>query len=266
MADSDGRQMLPPVTPVRPEESRVSRSTTSRAERLAADIERDILDIRPQAGERLGLRTELIERYDTSPSVMNEALQLLRERGLVTVKRGATGGIFVNEVPPQLRIGTVDIWFSGVADARDLFEARRSLEDMLCEMALLRATPEDVRMMSWALDELHGSRDDPRLFFTAILRFHTAIARAARVPYVSDLYASIATLLASTIVKARYIGNHEAGVNKSVVVHGRLLEAIRTGDSDALQRACRVHGDEELRETHIVETGNVDFPDAAATD
>ncbi|MEV0111506.1 FCD domain-containing protein [Nocardia sp. NPDC050799] len=227
------------------------RTPNSRAEQLATEIERDILDTRPQPGERLGFRTELIERYGVSPSVMNEALQILRERGRVLVKRGATGGIFVNDIPPQLRIGVVDIWFDGLADARHLFEARRSLEDLLSETALHRATPEDVQMMAWALDELHGSRDDPKLFFGAILRFHIAIARAARIPYVSDLYATLSTLLANTIVKARFIEDHERPADQSVVVHGRLLEAIKSRDPDALRRACRVHNEMELRETHL---------------
>ncbi|MDR7173050.1 GntR family transcriptional repressor for pyruvate dehydrogenase complex [Nocardia kruczakiae] len=229
----------------------MSRSQHSRAEQLAAEIERDILDARPQPGERLGFRTELIERYGVSPSVMNEALQILRERGRVLVKRGVTGGIFVNDVPPQLRIGVVDIWFDGLADARDMFEARRSLEDLLSETALHRATPEDVQMMAWALDELHGSREDPKLFFVAILRFHIAVARAARIPYISDLYATLSTLLANTIVKARFIDDHERPANESVVVHGRLLEAIKAKDADALRRACRVHNEMELRETHL---------------
>lgn len=241
----------------------MSRGNSSRAERLATDIERDILNARRQADERLGLRTELIERYGVSPSVMNEALQILRERGLVVVKRGPAGGIYVKDVPPHLRVGTVDMWFSGVADARDLFEARRSLENLLCETALLRATPEDVQMMSWALDELHGSRHDARLFFTAVLRFHTAIARAARIPYISDLYASIATLLANSIVKASYICNYEVGVNRSVVVHGRLLEAIRSRDNVALQRACHVHDEQELRETHEVDARDETVADSS---
>lgn len=232
------------------QEESVSRVMGSRAEQLAAAIEREILDGRRQADERLGLRTELIERYGVSPSVMNEALQILRERDLVVVKRGATGGIYVKYVPPQLRAGALDVWFSGVTDARDLFAARRSLENLLTETALHRATPEDIQMMAWALDELHGSRDDARLFFSAILRFHTAIAHAARIPYVSDLYASMAALLANSLVKARFISNHEECVNRSVVAHGRIYEAIRLRDSVALQRACHVHDQEELRQTH----------------
>lgn len=234
-------------------------SRDSRAERLAAEIEQEILNDRPQTDERFGFRTELMQRYGASPSVMNEALQILRERGLVVVKRGARGGIYVKDVPPQLRVGVVDIWFSGLTDPRDIFEARRSLEDLLNETALHRATPEDVQMIAWALDDLHGSRHDARLFFTSIVRFHIAIARTARIPYVSDLYASLATLLVNTIVKAAYIPNHEGPANKAVVVHGRILEAIRGRDPRALQRACRVHNEQELRETHLKNTQPADI-------
>ena len=242
----------------------MSRSSGSRAEWLAAAIEHDILDGCRQADDRLGLRTELIERYGVSQSVMNEGLQLLRERGLVVVKRGAAGGIYVGDLPPQLRVGTVDVWFSGTADARELFAARRSLEGLLCETAFHRATPEDVQMMAWALDELHGARNDARGLFTAIVRFHTSIARAARIPYVSDLYASIAALLVNSVVRASFIPNHEESVNQSMVTHGRILEAIRLHDSEALQRAVRIHDEQEQRETHEASPLGVDANAAGA--
>ena len=236
----------------------MSRSSGSRAEWLAAAIEHDILDGRRQPDDRLGLRTDLIDRYGVSQSVMNEGLQLLRERGLVVVKRGAAGGIYVGDIPPQLRVGTVDVWFSGGVNAGELFAARRSLEGLLCETAFHRATPEDVQMMAWALDELHGSRHDPRALFAAIVRFHTSIARAARIPYVSDLYASIAALLVNSVVRAVFIPHHEDPVNQSVVTHGRILEAIRSKDADALQRAVRVHDEQEQRETYLPAAENDD--------
>lgn len=222
----------------------------SLGEDLANLIEKEIHESRPAANERLGLRTDLMARYDATPTSLAEALQILRERGLITVKRGAAGGVFVKEIPPQLRVGTVDVWFSGAIEARQLFEARRSLETLLMQTALNRATPEDIQLMSWALDELQGSTGDAQSFFSSVLRFHSAIARTARVPYVSDLYVTMASILVSGIVGARFITGYESAVQGSIIAHGRLLEAIRLRDEDLLRRALHVHDEQELRETH----------------
>ena len=62
-------------------------------------------------GAHLGRRTEFIERFGISPTVMNETLRILRGRGLVSVRPGAGGGVFVASLPPQVRLGAMDLWF-----------------------------------------------------------------------------------------------------------------------------------------------------------
>ncbi|WP_218834794.1 FadR/GntR family transcriptional regulator [Rhodococcus sp. ACS1] len=225
-------------------------ATGSRAEYLATQIEKDILDSAGRSGDRLGLRTDLIEQYSVSPAVMNEALQILRERGLIVVKRGASGGIFVNEVPPQLRIGVADMWFQGVADVGEVFQARLAMDTLLCEMAFHRVTPEGVKTMSWALDEIQAVRRDPKAFFIANLRFHLAIARVASIPYLTDLYGALVTILSNSVIKAQFIPDHEGGVSHSIESHGQLLDAIRSDNIERLRIALANHSEQVDRVFH----------------
>src|ERR1700691_3283909 len=90
-----------------------SQTQRSRAQQIAAEIEAEILSTRVPAGTRLGLRTDLIARFGASPPVINEALRILRERDLVTVKPGPNGGVIVGNPPPPLRLGGVDVWHQG---------------------------------------------------------------------------------------------------------------------------------------------------------
>ncbi|WP_439656495.1 GntR family transcriptional regulator [Lentzea sp. HUAS TT2] len=142
---------------------------TSVPDRIAAELEKEILEQRLDSGARYALRTELIERYGVSANAMNEALRILRERGVVVVKPGVQGGVFIAQPPPQVRLGVIDLWFRGLlVDAVDLFEARSLLEDGFAEVAAERATPSgnrnevfsggyrtgpDFRPITWTMDQ-----------------------------------------------------------------------------------------------------------------
>jgi DNA-binding FadR family transcriptional regulator len=212
-------------------------------ERIAADLEQEILEQRLDSGARFALRTELIERFGVSANAMNEALRILRERDVVQVKPGAQGGVFISQPPPQVRLGVIDLWFRGLlVDAVDLFEARSLLEDGFATAAAERATPEDARDLAWALEELRNAKHDPRAYLEANMRFHSAIARTARVPVLAGMYESIVTLLRGTLVRAEYSGTAvEDVIDHNIEVHARLARAITTRDHGALAKALVEH-------------------------
>lgn len=213
------------------------------AERIAADLEEEILQRRLAAGARFALRTELIDRFGVSANAINEALRILRERGVIQVRPGVQGGVFVAHPPPQLRLGAIDVWFRGLlVDAVDLFEARSLLEDSLAGVAAERATPEDCRDMEWALEELREAREDARRYLDVNLRFHTAVARAARIPVLAGMYESIVTLVRGTLVRAEFSGSGAAKViDENILVHARIARAIRERDQPALAAALIDH-------------------------
>src|SRR5690606_32211863 len=126
---------------------------------------------------------------------MNEALRILRDRGLASVKPGANGGIVVANPAAQIRLVGIDLWFRRFKlDPKNLFEARAFLEDLF-EVAVARAAPEDIRAMYRALDETRAAAGDPHGFFDADMRFHLVIARACRIKLLIGFYESIITVL-----------------------------------------------------------------------
>ena len=173
----------------------------SRAQQVAGEIEDGILAGRTPVDASLGRRTDLIAAHRVSPTVMNEALRILRERGLVDVRPGPGGGVFVTGAPPQVRLGALDLWFTpGTQDPLGLFEARTHLEDLLTSVAVDRAGPEDVRDMEWALDEMRSTKD-PRSYLEANMRLHLAIARAARIPVLTGTYEAIVAILRNAMTR-----------------------------------------------------------------
>src|ERR1700684_4191729 len=152
---------------------------SSRAERVAADLEHEILSARLPVGAHLGRRSEIMDRFGISPTVMNETLPILRDRDLVTVRPGPGGGITVASAPPQVRLGALDLSFQpSTPHPLDLFEARLYLEFGMTKAAFERATSDDVAAMRSAMVTMRASARAPE-FFDAVLAFHGVVAAGA---------------------------------------------------------------------------------------
>lgn len=222
----------------------------SRAQQVAGQIEDDLLARGVPVGTALGRRADIMREHGISPTVMNEVLRILRDRGLIDVRPGPRGGIFVASQPPQVRLGALDLWFSGSGvDPLELFEARNYLEDILTRVAADRAAPEDLRDMDWAVDEMRRSASDARAYLDANVRLHRAIARASRVTVLADMYEAIATLLTGSLARAVIVEGSEGITEHNIAVHRELVAAIRHRDHEALDKAIRLHRQDLIRVT-----------------
>jgi DNA-binding FadR family transcriptional regulator len=224
-----------------------ARSHLSRAQQVAVEVENEILDAHIPVGASLGRRTDLMKRFAVSPTVINEALRILRDRGLVAVKPGPGGGVSVASRPPQVRLGAIDLWFTGAgSDPLDLFEARMHLEETLTRVAVDRAGPSDIRDMEWALESMR-SADDPRAYLEANMRLHLAVARAARIPILTGMYEAIIAIISGTLTRAAVIADHEEMYAHNLAVHTEIVAAIRDGNREALEKLMGLHGQDLVR-------------------
>jgi DNA-binding FadR family transcriptional regulator len=220
----------------------------SRAQQIAATIEAEILASGLTAGANIGRRTDLIGRFGVSPAVMNEALRILRERSLITVRPGPNGGVIVDSPPPQIRLGGIDVWHQGLAvDPEQLFDARTHLDALLTTVAAQRVTPDDVRAMEWALEDMRAAGDDARAFLHANMRFHLAVARASKIEMLAALYESITGVLAATMTKASFVDPAHQLRSHNLQVHADLITALRDQDVTRLEKLIRLHQQDTVR-------------------
>jgi DNA-binding FadR family transcriptional regulator len=224
-----------------------SRSHLSRAQQVAREVEDEILTARTPVGTSLGRRTDLMERFGVSPTIVNEALRILRDRGLVVVRPGPGGGVFVATVSPQVRLGALDLWFSASGtDPLELFEARAHLEDILTSVAVDRATPKDLRDMEWAIEGMRAAAD-PMSYLDANMRLHLAIARAARIPVLAGMYEALAAIITGTLTRAELLPGHEEMYQHNIAVHAEIVDAIRNADRAALVKVMSLHRQDLVR-------------------
>src|SRR5690606_38933777 len=82
-----------------------TRTPSSKAEWVAATIERHIREERLAPGTLVGTREQLKAALDVAPSTIEEAIRLLTARGLVSTRTGPGGGVFVTEASVMVQLG-----------------------------------------------------------------------------------------------------------------------------------------------------------------
>jgi DNA-binding FadR family transcriptional regulator len=219
----------------------------SRAEVVAAHVEEEILAARFPVGEHLGRRAEFMTRFGISPTIMNEALRILRDRGLVGVRPGAGGGVFVASLPPQVRLGAMDLWFTdGPTHPLDLFEARVHLENALTPLAFDRADARDVSAMAEACDHM-ARAVDARGYLEGVMRLHRVIVSAARVPVLDGMHQTIVALLQGSLTRAVFVAGHDEMLRHSLDVHTGIVDAIRHRNREMFTKVMALHHDDLIR-------------------
>jgi len=132
--------------------------------KLAAGVARriltDVVDRGWPVGEVLGSQAELIERYGVSRAVFREAVRLVENQQVATMRRGPGGGLVVTE-PTVDAIIDAAVLYLHRANTRltEVFEARIVLEVIAAELATDRLTDDDateLRTMEEA--EVHDHR------------------------------------------------------------------------------------------------------------
>lgn len=220
---------------------------SSRAERVAADLEHEILSERLPVGMHLGKRSELMDRFGISPTVMNETLRILRDRDLVTVRPGPGGGITVASAPPQVRTGALDLWFQpSNPHPLDLFEARLYLEFGLTKAAFERATDEDIAAMRAAMSVLRAC-SEAFDFFDAVLSFHRVVAAAAHIPVLEGMHQLMITSIKAVLSRVLFVPDHEPLVARSIAVHDDIVAAIAVHDQASFIEAINRHDSDLIR-------------------
>jgi GntR family transcriptional regulator, transcriptional repressor for pyruvate dehydrogenase complex len=172
-----------------------------------------------------------------SRPTLREAIRVLSESGIVEVKPGAGGGMFVRAdyVPAEILHKNAEFRISEVAN---VLEARRLLEPRVAQLAALRATEADFEAMHRSIELQRELLDDHKRFLVLDIRFHMTIARATQ----NDTIVGLMRTLLRRLEIARQQAFRSAGdPEEAIEIHVRTLKAIMSGDPDAVDVAMDEH-------------------------
>ena len=180
---------------------------------------------------------QLAQLIGVSRPTVRTGLQSLATVGVVDSRRGA--GTFVADGPPLFDVNPLSLFsvLHGIPED-ELFETRRVIEIDLAGLAAKRSRGEELAVISEEVMEMFASLEDVHRFLVHDIRFHRAIAAAARNPLLSAIMEMVADLFFDQRKKTvdRWRGAPEAAEQ-----HRAIYQAIRAGDVDRARREMDTH-------------------------
>ncbi|MFI0473741.1 FadR/GntR family transcriptional regulator [Halomonas sp. HMF6819] len=147
----------------------------SLGEMIYEQLQRAIKSGSYQADERLPTEHELAAEFQVSRPIVRDALQKLREQGLIYSRRGA--GSFVRSVGLRQPLGFGQI--ENIADLEDCYDFRLSVEPEAAARAAERHNEDDIKRIQSALKVLRDATNRRRHHEDADFQFHLAISQAS---------------------------------------------------------------------------------------
>ncbi|MHB9115712.1 MAG: FadR/GntR family transcriptional regulator [Thermoleophilia bacterium] len=190
-----------------------------------------------EVGDKLDKERELAEQFGVSRPTVREAIKALRLAGVVCVKRGPGGGVFVerDSMPPDL-FSTALVTVK--KDAEEILEARWAVESMVVELAAQRATPENIHFLSEALGALSAGPKTAARFVSADTKFHLGVARAAQN---RRLYKIMEALMKEVYVALEMVPETAEAFRMAEDSLSPVLEALIAHDPVAAKHAMEQH-------------------------
>jgi DNA-binding FadR family transcriptional regulator len=213
-------------------------------------------------GQRLPTERELSTMLGVSRATVREAMQRLSALGYVEIRRGRTGGAYVQSGwGPEAAEMISRTLLPGWEGFERLFDFRQLIEPLIARTAAERRRRADVPAIESALEDYRGAGTDREASRAADEALHVAIAAAAHNPYLTQLSGQIRKDISlgfgaepySPSIRARAVKDHETlaaavisgEAERAAAIaskHFRLTERTlrdlhaRIGDQDATRR------------------------------
>lgn len=190
-----------------------------------------------EVGTHLPRIDELAQALQVSRPTVGEAVRVLTRAGILSVKRGAGGGIVVASSAIPL-----DILRRSRAIARNLrevVEARRPVEVELARLAAVKATEHDYQELREAIRLGEESCGDISKWTFSNFKFHYTIGRAAESRVLFHFQTELTKELAVVLeeMTPRDLENPEA----TLAEHRAILAALLSRDVDRVTAAVGNH-------------------------
>jgi len=196
-----------------------------------------------RVGDKLPGERALAGQMQISRPTLREAVKVLVDAGVLGVRRGPGGGMFVatDVVPVELVRQRSSMRLSEVVG---VLEARRMIEPRVAQLAAVRATEEDFAALQRSIDSMRALVDAGQAlkqedrFLQLDVQFHLALARAAG----NKTIESLMRVLIRQLEIARDMAMHLPLVPEwTIQIHERTRDAVRSGDLEEVDAVMDEH-------------------------
>ena len=215
------------------------------SDRVADALAAEIRAGRLVAGDKLPTEAVLVEQFSVSRTVVREAVSRLKSLGLVDSRQGS--GVYVKDAgfsplnfDPRYAVSKQAVI--------QIVEVRRALEAEVAALAAQRRTQADVERIRQSITALEKAVQAGGDGVSEDVRFHRAIAEAARNPFLIGTLEYLGQFLQGATRVTRANEARRADFARQVAdEHEQISQAIEAGDVAAARRSAARHMDNAIK-------------------
>ncbi|MFC7338476.1 FadR/GntR family transcriptional regulator [Haloferula chungangensis] len=206
--------------------------------KIVSQLEREILAGRLPSGERLPSEEKLCAEFKASRTVIREAIQQLRGRGLLRSEKGS--GTYIAD-PSLESLGSAVETYSALAedaDFLDLIDFRILIESECAKLAAKRAGERVISNLRRIIENMEKTRGARNQFSEYDIAFHLTIAKASG----NDIYSILLGALEKRCIDyAQTNRGNDDWYDIVVTQHREILDAIESGHQQTASDVMRKH-------------------------
>ena len=214
-------------------------------ELVLEQIRTSIILGRYRPGDTLPPERDLAQFLGVSRTTVRDAIAILAREGLIDVRRGRGGGLFVKEAPASNGADR-ELLKRQRTRLQEVFDFRIAVESACARLAAERRARSDVtqmRLLMEAMDALKGPGgevpSDPAgtaQFQSHDTDLHLAIAKAARSPWLEE------AVLKGRVEMFRPVGAVFSHLEPNAdYLHEQIIDAVESQDADRAARLMTEH-------------------------
>ncbi|ODT66450.1 MAG: GntR family transcriptional regulator [Pelagibacterium sp. SCN 63-23] len=210
---------------------------------LFADRVYQLLEARISNGEygpdqKLPSEKELSDQFDVSRPIVREALERLRQEGMIYSRQGAGSFVRLRSEPRALGFPPVET----IADIQRCYEFRLTIEPEAAFYAAKRRNEAAIERIGKVVDLLSSATDQQRHREDADFAFHLAVADASNNHYYSSAMQALRSHIAVGMkLHGLALMGPGRGLENVLDEHRCIYECIRGGDAEAARKHMRDH-------------------------
>lgn len=211
---------------------------SQRSHEIIEEIETEVLSGKILPGARLASEEKLCERFGASRTVIREALQQLRGRGLLRSTKGS--GTYIADPSLDSLTMAMEAYASLVVAVgfRELIDFRILIETECARLAACNAGEAAVGELKEIVERMKKVKGVRTKFSAADIAFHMAIARSSG----NRIYAGVLGAMERRCIDYAQKNRGDSDWYSGVVdEHEEILQAIALGQPDRAADAMRRH-------------------------
>ena len=196
------------------------------SDRIIEQIRDAVLSGQVKPGDRLASEKELIAQFGVSKATMREALRVLEAMGLVEIRKGTSGGVFIAEVDMKTTIHSIMnfLHFRSVSIS-DITMLRFTVEPSVAHLAVINATEKDLERLR-KLAEITEADENGDV--ARDISFHRYLARMTQNPLLILILDFVDNLLRDAKYELHLSPEFYRHVRQS---HRRIVDCLEARDA-----------------------------------